>query len=134
MYFPRLAVELSQRQQKTIGSWAVTPGWTPEQLRRFFNYVLIDPQGCWQWKGGCDRAGYACFYKDATDRAMRAHRASYEIFIGKIPVGLSALHRCDNRACVSPAHLFLGSHVENMRDMVAKGRHRNGAMMRRGAV
>lgn len=55
-------------------------------------------------------------------RMIRAHRASWIVEVGPIPVGLCVLHRCDNPACVRPSHLFLGTMKDNTADMVAKGR------------
>ncbi len=76
-------------------------------------------ESCWIWQGAMWRNGYGRF-KDGP--MMYAHRASYIITHGGIPYGLQILHRCDNRACVNPDHLFLGTQRDNMRDMVAKGR------------
>jgi hypothetical protein len=55
-------------------------------------------------------------------RSMLSHRVSWVEANGPIPDGLCVLHRCDNRACVRPEHLFLGTHLDNIRDMMAKGR------------
>lgn len=82
----------------------------------------VDRSGeCWIWTGRTTATGYGHF--DIDGRVLRAHRFSFALSTGSpIPVGMSVCHRCDNRRCVRPGHLFLGSHVDNMRDMAAKGR------------
>jgi hypothetical protein len=71
--------------------------------------------------GFVDRLGYGRI-SVAKNATMIAHRASYRAFKGEIPDGMDVLHRCDVRPCVNPDHLFAGTHTDNMRDMVAKGR------------
>jgi hypothetical protein len=80
-----------------------------------------DPNsGCWLWDLALFRNGYGAVSR----RSERlAHRMSYRAFRGEIPDGMFVCHRCDTRSCVNPAHLFLGTHSDNMRDMSAKGRH-----------
>jgi len=76
---------------------------------------------CWLWTASLV-CGYGSFRFNG--RTHRAHRLSWILQHGAIPSGKHVLHKCDTPACVNPSHLFLGGQLENMRDMVAKGRWR----------
>lgn len=98
----------------------------PQASERFMTFVEPIPEaGCWLWTGFIEKGGYGLFRVDRRIRhSTRAHRASWELFRGPIPVGLSVLHHCDVRCCVNPYHLFVGTHADNTRDMISKGRQK----------
>lgn len=91
------------------------------ELDRFWEKVN-KTDTCWLWTA-TKVAGYGQFRPDGEN--ILAHRYSYTIHKGEIPTGLFVLHSCDNRACVNPDHLSTGTHVQNMHDMLAKGRQNN---------
>ena len=89
---------------------------------RFWQYVEREPTGCWLWTGARIHSGYGSFRLSRPPRTVVAHRLSWEMDHGPIPMGLWVLHHCDVRACVRPAHLFLGTNLDNVRDCTLKGR------------
>ena len=86
---------------------------------RFWSKVSMG-DGCWEWTAGRFNVGYGQFHIKAYP--FGAHVVSWTLVNGQVPPGLCVLHKCDNRPCVRPDHLFLGTKGDNARDMAAKGR------------
>lgn len=79
---------------------------------------------CWTWPLVLDRDGYAKVRRSGRDKRM--HRLVLELLLGRSLDGLLVLHKCDNRACVNPEHLYAGTSADNTRDMVQRGRQARG--------
>ena len=95
---------------------------TPEQ---FWKQVKRGPPDqCWPWTGNTNHGGYGQFHKGKgkARTTVRAHRHAWEITKGEIPKGKKVLHDCDNPPCCNPKHLWIGTQLDNVRDMAAKGR------------
>ena len=87
--------------------------------------AFVPESGCWVWMKAVQPNGYGVL--GISQRRHYAHRVAYELYVGEIPKGMNVLHRCDVPQCCNPAHLFLGTQKDNVRDAVSKGRMKVGA-------
>lgn len=102
------------------GHIARIANWKASFETRFWQRVARG-EGCWLWTSTRDKAnGYGVMGR--SNKTVGAHRLSWELTFGPIPPGLFVCHHCDNRPCVRPDHLFLGTHEDNQRDKILKGR------------
>lgn len=91
-------------------------------------YVIDEKTGCWNWTAAKNNAGYGMIHPGGPKKNnVLAHRVSWRLFKGAIPIhesyhGMCVLHKCDNPGCVNPDHLFLGTNKDNVADCISKGR------------
>lgn len=83
-------------------------------------YIISSNNSCWIWKKSKTNLGYGKAFYDG--KTISAHRLSYILHKGEIPVGLFILHSCDNPSCVNPEHLRAGTQSENIKEMHSKNR------------
>ena len=103
------------------------PYLTSKTRERFWSYVKVGrPDECWEWQGAGKPRGYGNFRLKSYTNAT-ASRVAYAIANGEEPGQLLVLHSCDNPPCCNPAHLWLGTDLDNSNDKIAKGRFRSGS-------
>ena len=119
--------------QSCITAW-VNKRRTRNVEARFWEYV-VKTDKCWLWNGPKRPNGYGRLEVSSQNVVLAPHRFSWELHNGPIPSGLFVCHICDTPACVRPAHLFVGTQLDNMRDRHRKGKYVSGQawhdMMRR---
>ena len=87
---------------------------------------------CWEWQGSLSPNGYGRIAIGRNKSPVYAHRIAYVLAYGDIPIGVQVCHTCDNRKCVNPRHLWLGSQQDNLEDMRSKGRE--GGQFKKGHI
>lgn len=93
---------------------------TDEEAKAFFWANVDKTDKCWLWRGSVTTDGYGRYMYQK--KGYSTHRLSWWLHHGELPPSMDVLHTCDNRLCINPAHLYLGTDVENARDCIARGR------------
>lgn len=88
---------------------------------RLLNNINKNENGCWEWRRSINARGYGQI--NFKRKPKETHRVSYMTFKGEIPAGFCVLHTCDNRKCINPDHLYIGTKKDNARDMLNRNRH-----------
>lgn len=106
--------------------------WKMAALSRFMEKIDdSNGTGCWEWQASfLGESGYGQFFYGSIsgkERSGKAHKAAWVLLRGPVPDGLQVLHKCHNRKCCNPNHLYIGTHMDNMKDRDEAGRTSKGA-------
>ena len=118
-YLEKFGIPIRSKSESVSGKY--NPRYTPLEERFWCKVKIKGKNDCWLWIAGKNDCGYGEIRKNGVP--CKAHRVSWELANGRnVPIGLFVCHHCDKPGCVNPSHLFLGTHQDNMADMVNKGR------------
>lgn len=113
--------DCERKNKKHSHSKSRLHGFIHTRKNLFYSLTLIpNNNNCMEWIGSLNSKGYGQI--SINNKPMGAHRFSYLLHFGEIPSHLEICHHCDNRKCVAPNHLFLGTRKDNMQDALKKGR------------
>jgi hypothetical protein len=103
-----------------------------KKIKELYSNCKETKKGCIEWKGRVENNGYIgmCL----RNKFKTGHRFVWEYFKGEIPTGMHVLHKCDNRRCINIDHLFLGTNLDNIKDMCSKNRHNNYSKLNKNKV
>lgn len=114
---------VGQPRPRATRRWRIGPAPRPVK-ERLLEGIEKTEAGCWNWLRAKFHYGHG--HIKVGGKARKAHRVSYETFVGPIPIGMMVLHKCDNPSCINPDHLHLGTHADNMAEMSDRGRAAKG--------
>ena len=102
---------------------------TVDSIRReLMDGFSVSPKGCYEWQGALNPKGYGRIRYNS--KILTTHRLSYNFWVGPIEDNLFVCHSCDNRKCIRPSHLFLGTAKDNTQDAVSKRRLNRGSRLK----
>jgi len=100
----------------------MSKGPKPKPIEESFWARVEKTDSCWWWRGYVNNNGYGRLYVALKKKSMSAHKLSYVLAHGDVPEGMVIMHSCDNRKCVNPEHLRVGTASDNQRDAMHKNR------------
>jgi len=119
--------ELMTDQSRSNSIMGKKPRSTDEQIAVFKSRLARRENGCIEWTGAVGSHGYGVIaFSKPTRHRVLTHRLAYSLEYGEITGGLFVCHKCDNKKCCNPEHLFLGTQRDNVMDAVKKGRNYKG--------